>query len=138
MVIDFGSVLSPHSNGKVESLKDTPEWEKEHAPALLSVISGGQWPQTRKATVRKWEITYKRCQLCFEADGTYEHRYHCKTTMPRGGWSTMTDKAALAAGRIGGQRMRILRATGLPALKLPLRPDTTHDTFEWDSAPPDP
>ena len=99
------------ATGKVQSLKDTGEWERDCAPHLLAAVAGGQWPQIKKAHVPKWGITDTRCQLCYDAVGTTEHRYKCKFVKPALGWSMVPDKARLAAGRIGNERLRLLKTT---------------------------
>ena len=68
----------------VSHLKEVPEWERKHAPMLLSAMAGGQWIQTRRAAVPKWELTDKRCQLCFDAPGTDAHRYAAANQRPLG------------------------------------------------------
>ena len=137
IVIGFARILCSPAAGKNIELKDTPEWERKHAPYLLSAARGGQRTQTRRAAVKKWGVTDSRCQLCFGAPGTVEHRrtyQFCKST---GGWSDIPEKAKLAANRIGTRRLRILRDTGMLAIKLHTLPDTEFDTFQWGSAPPD-
>ena len=59
-IIDFVSALSPLASGRVEQLPDTPEFARKHSSALLSAVSGGQWPQVRKAAVPKWGIEDNR------------------------------------------------------------------------------
>ena len=88
-VINFAGLLSNTATGKVQTLKETTEWEKDCAPHLLSAAAGGQWPQVKKARVPKWGITDARCQLCYAATGTMEHRYDCNFVKPSQGWSKM-------------------------------------------------
>ena len=52
-VFDFASTLKPLVNGKACKLKDTAEWNRSHAPSLLSALSRGQWTQTRRARLKK-------------------------------------------------------------------------------------
>ena len=110
---------------------------KELCPAPALCCSGGQWPQTRKARVPKWNISDTRCQLCYEANGTLEHRYDCRFVKPTAGWSKLPEKAKLAAGRVGPERLRMLRTTGFLALKLPALPQANYDSFDWLTEPPD-
>ena len=135
VVVEFANVLHPLASGKVTTLADTPEWCRKHAASLLSAVTGGQWPQTRRASAKKWNITDTRCQLCFLADGTVDHRLVCRYTKPDGGWSQLPEKAKLAFGRIGERRRQILRTTGLLAIKLPTPSRNEFDTFKWGSAP---
>ena len=135
VILDFVSALSSLATGKVDKLKDTPEWERKHSASLLSAATGGQWTQTRRTAVRKWGITDSRCQLCFGAPGTVAHRRVCHFNTPAGGWSEIPDRAKLAAKRIGAKRLRLLQDTGMLAIKLPALPDRDYDTFQWGLAP---
>ena len=62
-VIEFASIIGRLVEGKTSKLACTPELSAEHAPALLSATSNGQWTQARKAAVKKWEAQTDRCQL---------------------------------------------------------------------------
>ena len=44
-------------------------WQHRYKPSLISAICGGQWPQARLASVRKWTDDAS-CQLCRAAPGT--------------------------------------------------------------------
>ena len=136
VIIDFANVLNPLITGKRNTLRDTPEFKRKHAAALLSACGGGQWTQTRKAAVTKWGISDNKCQLCFEEPGTLLHRRSCRHNTPEGGWSQLPDKAKLAADAISQQRMDILKTTGLLTLRLPTIPNRAHDTLHWGQPPP--
>ena len=136
IIIDFANVLSPIVKGKVHSLTDTPEFERKHAAGLLSACAGGQWPQVRKAAVKKWGITDDRCQLCLEVTGTLEHRRVCRHNVPEKGWSQLPEKAKLAAETIGPKRMCLLQTTGLMTLRLPKLDNKAYDTLYWGVKPP--
>ena len=136
-VIDFASTISRLVNGKVASLKDTPEWQAVHAASLLSTMGNGQWTQARRHAVKSWGLTSNLCQLCLEETGTQLHRKRCKVTTPPGGWSGIPTKAKLAYDRIGLARRELLETTGLLTLKVPKLEPITKDTFQWYSSPPD-
>ena len=134
--IEFASITGRLVNGKTSKLACTPEWSAEHAPALLSASSNGQWTQARKAAVKKWEAQTDRCQLCTIEKNTFAHRRCCKTTRPIGGWSVLPDKAKLAACRIGTAMLEKLKDTGLLAICVPRLETIRKDTFRWFSDPP--
>ena len=85
----------------------------------------------------KWGIGDKRCQLCFSANGSVEHRYECKHTCPPSGRSKLPTEALLAANRLNAERKRILKSNGLLALKVPARKARRGDSFTWSAGPPD-
>eukprot|EP00973_Karenia_brevis_P000942 128851-Karenia_brevis.AAC.1 len=87
--------------------------------------------------VPRWGVTDNRCQLCYEALGTLEHRSSCRATCPREGWPSPPKRAELSLGRIGIERSRLLQTRGLLALRLPAPPVDTDPSFHWHSAPPD-
>ena len=123
VLIDFARVLSNLAAGTIAELKDTPEWERKHAPFLPSAAAGGQWTQSKRAAVKKWCITDNRCQLCLIAPGTVVHRRRCRRIRPTNGWSAIPGKAQLAANKIGARRLDILRDAGMLTLELPPLPD---------------
>ena len=84
-----------------------------------------------------WEIDDNRCQLCFAALGTAEHRFDCDATRPAEGWSQPPKEARHALEQLGPTRRAILRKTGLAALRLPRATQQTDGWFSWTSAPPD-
>ena len=137
VVIEFSGILGPMASGKVASVKGVPEFSRKHASALLSASAGGQWPQAKKAAVKKWGITDDLCQLCREAKGTLEHRLVCRCNTPVGGWSQRPAAADLAAHTIGEARLKVLRTTGLLALKVPGLGSRRYDTFQWGLEPSD-
>ena len=50
-------------------------WKREWASSLQSAITGGQWPQARKAQLKSFDhASYdNRCQLCFQEAGTLQY-----------------------------------------------------------------
>ena len=104
--------------GKGKPVAAVPAWGAHCRPWLASAIAGGQWPQARKATVRGWGLD-SRCQLCFSAPGTLQHRRVCPATTPVGGWGDTSTQVKASLARLGGDRTAKLRSCGLLALRVP-------------------
>ena len=96
-VIDFVHVIASLVTGSKACSKLAPGL---HGPYLLSATSGEQWTQTRRAAVPGWGAD-DSCQLCFDDEGTVNHRFVCKATLPDAGWPTLPTK-----------RQRILQLKG--------------------------
>ena len=65
-------------------------WDASLRADLASAISGGQWPQARKAAVPSFGITDPNCQLCHACPGTLAHRFECSATLPLSrGWGAI-------------------------------------------------
>ena len=79
----------------------------------------------------KWGIVDKNCQLCHQAPGTLEHRRICPCVRPEQGWAPVPEEAKLAAEAVGEERLRLLRNTGLLAIKLPAKHARMHETLSW-------
>ena len=75
--VDFASSITKMLHGKATSSKDVPLWNACMKGDLASAVSGGQWTQTRRASVPKWCINDVRCQLCMAQPGTLLHRFDC-------------------------------------------------------------
>ena len=120
----LGSLL--HHNRAAHRLRWSHKW---NAP-LQSAICGGQWPQIRRAKLRNFELDDTRCQLCFNAQGTLQHRLECEKVVPSGGWQAMPTVARHANSRISGSRLLALSTRGLLIANLPI-PAETDDWFEW-------
>eukprot|EP00973_Karenia_brevis_P029873 4119788-Karenia_brevis.AAC.1 len=101
IVVEFSGVISSLLRGASGKVSEVPAWCPKHKADLMSAISGGQWPQVRRAMVPRWGVTDNRCQLCYEALGTLEHRSSCRATCPSEGWPSPPKKAELILGRIG-------------------------------------
>ena len=102
---------------KVLRAKDSPEWGPEHKASLKSVICNRQWPQQRLC--KAGLVQDNRCQLCFGAVGTLEHRFECPSTMPDGGWPKTPDLSSMAFRALSDRRKEILRNRGLLVIRLP-------------------
>ena len=110
------------------------EWQTAWAPELASAITGGQWPQVRRAALRTADGLEDTCQLCNGARGTLLHRLQCPSIVPVGGWPAPPRKAEFVSTRINNQRFEIASTRGLFFALLPApRP---HDGwFEWRLEP---
>ena len=114
-----------------ESHAWSPCWRGD----LASAMSGGQWPQARKAAVPSWGINDAIRQLCHAAMGTLDHRFACSMSRPEGGWKVPPQEALLARNRIGAELLQILKHRGLLVLRLPA-PPRREEWFEWLLCPP--
>ena len=85
--------------------------------------------------VPSWQITDLRCQLCFSAPGTLEHRYVCEKTQPSEGWPPDPPKACLALSKVGQVRADSLRTRGLLVMRLPSLERSAEGWFRWLSPP---
>ena len=116
----------PKSAGPVREL-----WNASLRSDLASAISGGQWPQARKASVPSFGIDDSRCQLCLAQPGTLSHRFTCSATCPHDGWPPPPKAAKLARDAIGPQRRRILDERALLVLRIPAAPANHDGRFKW-------
>jgi len=64
ILCDFSMLLAPFLNAAGSGAATCENWCPQWRGDLASAISGGQWPQTRKAAVPNWGIEDSRCQLC--------------------------------------------------------------------------
>ena len=53
VVIEFSGILSAIARGSKAAVKHVAEWSPECKSLLVLAVSGGQWPQARRAAVRK-------------------------------------------------------------------------------------
>jgi len=136
IVVDFaatiGQLLKCSATVDAVSHMWSPAWRGD----LASAMSGGQWPQARKAAVPSWGIDDNRCQLCFADVGTIGHRFVCAATCPEGGWKAPPQEASLARRRVGSSRVQLLRTRGLLTLRLPA-PPSHEEWFRWLVSPAD-
>jgi len=131
LLIDFVAALHPALKGKRFTPPDGCTWDSKWAPSLASAMTGGQWPQARKAQVASFKVTSNLCQLCFREVGTLQHRARCSATLPTGGWPQPPQAAALARRNLSVARERLLETRGLLTVRVPA-PVARHDgCFEW-------
>ena len=135
LLVDFAGPLQSLLQARTAKVPSVPEWRPSMKGDLASAISGGQWTQTRRASVPRWQVTDTRCQLCLAATGTLEHRFECSRTMPADGWPTYPPKAELAIQRVGHMRAQTLRTRGLLVMRLPSPQQKGEGWFKWLVAP---
>ena len=116
----------PRAAGPVREL-----WDRTLRADLASAVSGGQWPQARKAAVPSFGITDPNCQLCHAHPGTMAHRFVCGATRPAGGWPEPPPVANMVRTAIGAERRRILDERALLVLRIPSRPHDDDGRFRW-------
>ena len=136
IVVDFaaalGQVMSSRNPG-ILGAGWTAKWRGD----LASAVSGGQWPQARRAAVPAWGIHVSNCQLCNQETGTLEHRFRCRATRPAEGWPASPKQAALILERISQERQRLLQTRALLTLRLPKPLNMSTEWFKWYVEPPD-
>ena len=137
MLVDFAGTLSGLLHRRTVKVASVPQWKPSMKGDLTSAISGGQWSQTRRASVPHWGVTDLRCQLCLAAPGTLEHRHECVCTVPTEGWPLSPPKTCLAIRRVGRERANLLHMRGLLVMRLPSPPPPTEGWFNW-LVPPSP
>ncbi len=125
-IIDFSDVLRRLLRARKEGCPTFAAWLPKYKGDLVSAISGGQWPQARIASTRKWTDD-NLCQLCKEAVGTLAHRHNCRATKPVGGWQPMPPECI--------RHSRQCETLFVLKLELP-RPPPGY-TFRWLLHPPE-
>ena len=115
---------------------NVPLWTPRCRPWLMSAMTGGQWTQARRASVRQW-MTDNSCQLCGAAAGTELHRHHCDATRPPGGWITDSATSLSVATALTTTQQRVLTTRGILAIRAPRRPVQQEPVITWHTAPPD-
>lgn len=138
VLVDFAGTLGSllQSINISAEVPGVPQWLATFKGDLASAVSGGQWSQTRRAKVAKEGINDKRCQLCLSQLDTLSYRCSSRCTVPPEGWPQPLAKAALVLGRIGVDRVDMLRARVLLVLELPAPPAHHEGWFHWFMAPP--
>ncbi len=69
--------------------------------------------------------------MCFEATGTEQHRFECRSTTPEEGWPLPPDKAMPAVRSLSALRLRILQTRGLLVLRIPVQSLKPDGSFLW-------
>ena len=128
--------LGPFFSGKAQSHSLVPRWGPSCAPYLRSAFAGGQWPQARRASVRKWAAD-SRCQLCLTETGTDEHRFVCTATRPGEGWSLASGIVDNLRAQCSDERWRFLKVRGLLVVSVPPPIRVQAPCFRWITAQPD-
>ena len=136
-VLDMSRSIRLTREGRTAACKALPSWTSSHACMLASAVSGGQWPQARLASVKKFDVQDDRCQLCLSAPGTLAHRYECPVTRPLAGWvKPDIDSEQILAALPSAQRL-CLKTRGIMACKLALDEQSAQATLVWHIPLPD-
>jgi len=136
IVVDFAATLGQLLNCKLAH-RDVPFWTPKWRGDLASAVSGGQWPQTRRAAVPAWGIEDLNCQLCHQQPGTLLHRWCCDATRPLEGWPVAPSRVMLVTDRIRQDRRQLLQTRAMLALRLPQPPKRLSEWFTWHLSPPE-
>ncbi len=136
IVLDMSDCIARLCKPQRSRCKVFEAWNPAAKPYLLSAASGGQWPQARLASIRKG-VDDSRCQLCFSAVGTLDHRFQCPATCPSGGWQAPPAECQAFLATLSEDRARLLRTRGLLAVRVMVPPPVACDTFRWILAPPE-
>jgi hypothetical protein len=136
IVVDFAATLGQFMSNR-SSCKDEAFWSPKWRGDLASAVSGGQWPQARRAAVPSWGIQDRNCQLCHQEIGTLDHRWHCNATRPAEGWPAQPKQAALALERFDQERRRLLQTRAMLTVRLPKPLGQQVEWFTWHLDPPD-
>ena len=133
-VVDCGPVIGKLLHNKNPRSRAAPAWSPAHRPWLLSLVSGGQWPQARVAQVAGDDCT-TACQLCMEHTGTLGHRLCCPATQPEGGWPDMDPDEKKFTDGLKEPRQRLMRSQGLFLLRARVTKQRPQGWFRWLKQP---
>ena len=136
VVADAGILLGSLVRTRPAKVDGVPAWDAVCRPWLVSAITGGQWPQSRRAAVRAWDAD-SRCQLCMADTGTLIHRRSCPATVPAGGWAATLPAVAEFLARLGPERLHLLRTRALLAVRVPAPVVADDAMARWRSEVPD-
>jgi len=127
---DVPWVIGKMLHGRNPVSKFVSNWDYTCRPYATSTITGGQWPQAKLASTKRW-TTDDKCQLCHEAAGTIGHRRFCKATMPLGGWQAAPEAASLFCGQLTPDALRTLRNTGIAIVRAVIPPPRPDEEVVW-------
>ena len=133
-VVDCGPVLGRLLHGKRARSRMVQEWSPAHRPWLLSLVSGGQWPQTRVAQAAGDDTTI-HCQLCLDQPGTLDHRRCCPATLPEDGWPSMGPQEQRFVDGLKAPRRRLMLSQGLFLMKAQVTRQRPNGWFRWLKQP---
>jgi hypothetical protein len=136
IVADAGHLLGTLVRMRPAKIDEVPAWDAGCRPWLVSAITGGQWPQARRAAVPAWDSD-PRCQLCLADTGTLIHRRTCAAIVPAGGWATTPPAVGAFSARLGAERLHLLRTRALLAVRVPAPVVTDDIMIRWKSEVPD-
>ena len=137
-VVDISRCIRLSKQGRTGACKSCPHWSHHHASMLASAVSGGQWPQSRLASVERFNILDNRCQLCLAEVGTLEHRYNCPANRPHSGWIRSDPDAEQFIAALPDSQRLCLVTRGILFCKIPVPPRDNEASFRWHlPLPPD-
>lgn len=82
ILVDFAATVGQLLKSKNAVNEDSHTWSPCWRGDLASALSGGQWPQARKAAVPSWGIDDPRCQRAPKVVGEARHKM---LVLPGGG-----------------------------------------------------
>ena len=135
-VIGISAPLGKLLHGRKARSRLVPGYEVAHRPWLRSAIVGGQWPQVRVTKLAHEDID-DRCQLCFEAVGTLQHRFRCQAVVPQEGWPVAPANVDRFISRLSRPRRLALQNRGLLALQVPIPVPAEDGWTRWLMGAPD-
>ena len=135
ILLDVSDAIRPLF-GRHAFSKTVPCWLSHDKPWLTSAMTGGQWPQARKAAVRAWAVD-PNCQLCRAEAGTLDHRHVCPVTLPDEGWGEPPGITRRFLDSLGTDRARLLRTRALLAISVPRLPVNECPCITWVTDEPD-
>ena len=127
---DMPWVLGKLLHGKNPKSKIMTEWDISCRPILSSTICNGQWPQERLFNTGRGWTDDNRCQLCYEAVGSLDHRTKCKKTTPTNGWPTRPESTNKFWNQLTTSAKHILKTRGLAVVRARVRA-TKEEEIVW-------
>ena len=134
-VVNLAPVLGKLLQGKCSRTRMVHDWTPSCRPWLLSLVSGGQWPQARVAQAAGADASLL-CQLCLQETGTLAHRRCCLATRPDAGWPTMKVAERKFVDGLSADRKRLLEDNGLLLLRAKVTKQRPGGWFRWLKQPP--
>ena len=130
-VVDMSRSIRLTRAGRTSVCKSVPGWSNLHGSMLASAISGGQWPQARLFSAKKFDVQDDLCQLCRGAAGTIEHRYQCPATRPSSGWIQRNPDAEQFINALNPLHRLALTTRGIMMPKVVIPPPAAEACLHW-------
>ena len=136
--VNLTPLLRPLYKGSQAVKRTLPQWTAKCRSYLTSALSGGQWPQARKAKLPQF-VGNDLCQLCLSCRGTLTHRHACPATLPELGWTKFDDDAQAFVNGLPEARASTLQDRAFLTVALPIaEPQVESRGWVWLSEQPDP
>jgi hypothetical protein len=136
VMVNLSMYIKPLLAGSKRALNKAPQWTSRCKQYLRSAMTGGQWPQTRKAKLPGF-VGDNLCQLCHQSPGTAEHRFCCATTKPREGWTPLDTDAKRFIGTLSSDRADTLQNRAALTVQIPIaQPQIESNGWRWITGPP--